>query len=105
MIGAWIGARPRAEVVAAFAAARVSLASIDSPTEVVRNPHFRARGSLLEVEDEGGQWTMAAPFPARAQDAGRIRWLGRELGVDNHAIYRDWLGLSSQELSGSAPPG
>jgi formyl-CoA transferase len=99
-IGAWIGARSCAEVVERCNAARVSLAAVDPPTEVARNPHFRARASLVEIEDDAtGRLTLAAPSPARASGAGRIRWLGRSLGADNDAVYRDWLGLDEDELA------
>jgi crotonobetainyl-CoA:carnitine CoA-transferase CaiB-like acyl-CoA transferase len=99
VIGGWIGERSCDAVVEAFTRARVSLAAVDAPTEVVRNPHFRARGSLVEVEDDdAGRLTLAAPSPARAADGGRVRWLGRALGADNDAVYRDWLGIAPGDL-------
>jgi crotonobetainyl-CoA:carnitine CoA-transferase CaiB-like acyl-CoA transferase len=92
LIGEWIGARRRDAVIAAFNAAGVSLAGVDGLLRVVANPHFRARGSLLEFEDQEAGWlTLASPLPGVA--GGHIRWLGRELGVDNDAVYREWLGM------------
>ncbi|HZR84984.1 MAG TPA: CoA transferase [Candidatus Binatia bacterium] len=100
IVAGWIAAHRCDEVVETLCRARVSVAAIDAPTEVVRNPHFRARASLVEVEDrEAGTLLTAAPSPARAADAGRIRWLGRPLGADNDAVYRGWLGVAPDELA------
>jgi crotonobetainyl-CoA:carnitine CoA-transferase CaiB-like acyl-CoA transferase len=100
IIAEWVGARPCDEVVEQFNAAGVSLAAVDGLLRVVANPHFRARRSLIEVADaEAGTITTAAPAPARAQEAGRIRHLGRARGADNHAVYCAWLGLSDNELA------
>jgi crotonobetainyl-CoA:carnitine CoA-transferase CaiB-like acyl-CoA transferase len=100
LIGAWIGARNAADVVDAFQASGVSLAAIDGLAQVLSNPHFRARGDLVEVEDEEiGRLVTAAPSPRRGAGRDAIRWLGRPLGSDNRAVYRDWLGLSEAELA------
>jgi crotonobetainyl-CoA:carnitine CoA-transferase CaiB-like acyl-CoA transferase len=100
IIAEWIAARPCDEVVEQFNAAGVSLAAVDGLLRVAVNPQVRARRSLIEVADaEAGTITTAAPSPARAQEPGRIRHLGRGRGADNRAVYRDWLGLSDNELA------
>jgi crotonobetainyl-CoA:carnitine CoA-transferase CaiB-like acyl-CoA transferase len=100
IVGGWIGARSCEEVVARCNEARVSLAAVDAPTQVARNPHLRARGSLVDVDDPAaGVLTVAAPSPARALSPGKIRWLGRDLGADNEAVYQRWLGLDGDELA------
>lgn len=100
IIAAWIGARNCEEVVAAFNAAGVSLAAVDGLLRVGANPHFRARGNLIDVaDDETGPLTIAAPSPRSHSAPGRIRHLGRGLGADNAAVYGDWLGLSRDRLA------
>jgi crotonobetainyl-CoA:carnitine CoA-transferase CaiB-like acyl-CoA transferase len=101
LLGEWIGARRCADVVDAFNAAGVSLAAVDGLGAVLRNPHFRARGSIVELEDEGGTIALAAPQPRGARDAarGRIDHLGGELGADNEAVYRDWLGCDAEQIA------
>ena len=99
IIDGWIGARGRDEVVRAFNEAGVSLAAVDGLLQVAANPHFRARGNLAEVTDEeAGLITTSAPSPVGLSEPGRIRHLGRALGVDNHAVYCDWLGLDEKEM-------
>jgi len=100
IIGAWIGARSLDVVVEAFNGANVSLAGVDGLLRVAANPHFRARGNLLEIDDpDAGRLTTAAPAPLRGNDPGRIRHLGRGRGADNGAVYREWLGMSEAELA------
>jgi len=67
---------------------------------VLANPHFRARGSLVDAADgDGGTMTVAAPSPQRSIDPGKIDHLGGALGADNDAIYREWLGCDATELA------
>jgi crotonobetainyl-CoA:carnitine CoA-transferase CaiB-like acyl-CoA transferase len=100
IVGSWIAARTRDQVVAALNAAGVSAAAVDGLRRVLRNDHFRARGSLVEAEDEGGERVVvAAPSPVRETEPGRIRWLGRVRGADNDRVYREWLGLTSAEVA------
>jgi len=100
LLGDWIAARPSAEVVAAFNEAGVSLAAVDGLGEVLRNPHFRARGSIVETADrEGGTLQTAAPLPRRAADPGRIEHLGGALGADNDTVFREWLGCDAEQLA------
>jgi crotonobetainyl-CoA:carnitine CoA-transferase CaiB-like acyl-CoA transferase len=100
IIGRWIAARTRDEVVDALNAAGVSAAAVDGLLRVLDNAHFRARGSIVEVEGEDGESIVAAaPSPLRNEGRGRIRWLGRGRGADNDAVYRGWLGLSAEELA------
>ena len=105
-IGGWIAARPCAEVVHAFNQAGISLAAVDGLLDVAANPHFRARGNLVEVTDpDAGPLTVTAPHPLCVQDPGRIEHLGRALGADNRAVYVDWLGLDDEQLAALAEDG
>jgi len=99
IVGGWIAAHPRDAVIAAADAARVSLAAIDDLPAVLANPQFRARPTLVEVDDpEIGTVTTAAPLPLRPDHPGTIRHLGRHRGADNVAVYRDWLRMDDAEL-------
>jgi crotonobetainyl-CoA:carnitine CoA-transferase CaiB-like acyl-CoA transferase len=96
VIGGWIATQPAAVAVEALVAARVSAAVVDDVPAVLANPHFRARGEIVSIDDPDlGATTTAAPALA---GLGTIRHLGRALGADNHAVYVDWLGLDDVEL-------
>lgn len=100
IIGEWIGARSRDEVVERFNAAGVSLAAVDGLLRVAANPQFHARESVVQIsDDDAGAITTAAPSPTRASKSGHIRHLGRTLGADNRSVYCDWLGLDEGELA------
>lgn len=97
LIGEWIGARSASTAIDTLVGARVSAAVVDDMTAVLANPHFRARDELVTVEDPAlGSITTARPGVG---GLGTIRHLGRELGADNEAVYRDWLGKNPSELA------
>jgi crotonobetainyl-CoA:carnitine CoA-transferase CaiB-like acyl-CoA transferase len=98
VIGAWVAARSAADAAAALVAGRVSAAMVDDVPGVLANPHFRARGDLVTVDDPLlGPITTAAPF---LTGHGTIRHLGRDLGADNASVYGEWLGMTTTELDG-----
>lgn len=68
--------------------------------EMLADPHFRARNSLVEVESERfGSLMMQNVFPRMSATQGEIRWPGpQELGAHNSEIYGQILGKSEEEL-------
>lgn len=93
IIGAWMRGRGADDAVEALVRAGVSAAVCDSLRGVAANPHFRARGELLAHGEGEDALTLAAPLAP-----GTIRWLGRDLGADNDAVYGRWLGLTGAEI-------
>jgi crotonobetainyl-CoA:carnitine CoA-transferase CaiB-like acyl-CoA transferase len=74
----------------------VSAAVVDDMPAVLANPHFRARGEIVSVDDSDlGATTTAAPALG---GLGTIRHLGRALGADNRTVYVDWLGIDDADL-------
>lgn len=97
LIDGWVGARTADIAVQVLVAARVSAAVVDDMPAVLANPHFRARGEVITVDDpELGPITTGRPGVG---DLGAIRHFGRALGADNEAIYREWLGADPSELA------
>jgi crotonobetainyl-CoA:carnitine CoA-transferase CaiB-like acyl-CoA transferase len=102
-IGTWIGARSADDTVATLVAARVSAATVDDTIAVLANPHFRARGDLVTIDDPIlGCLTLPAPFPS---GEGHVRHLGRALRADTDSVFRTWLGLSVTEVERLASTG
>ena len=78
-VSEWIGARPAAEVLAAFEEADAAIAPVLTPGEVVQDPHVVARESLVEVDGMPMQGVVAR----LSATPGSVRWAGRPLGADD----------------------
>ena len=84
-------------------AAEVPAGPIYSAAEMAADPHFRARDMLLDmevvVEGEAEKVLFPGVVPKLAQQPGRVRWLGPELGEHTVDVLTDLLELSSAEIS------
>ncbi len=102
-ISAFTSTRTLAEVMAVMVAAEVPAGPIYSAAEMTVDPHFRARDMLLdqEVAVDGEAETVLFPgvVPKLAQQPGRVRWLGPELGEHTVDVLTGLLELSSAEIS------
>ncbi len=97
-VAAWIGARNRDDVLAAFAAADAAIAPVYDVVDLLNDPQVRARGTIVDVPDEDlGHVKMQNVMFRLLETPGRIRWPGRRLGQDNHAVYGE-LGLDEADL-------
>jgi crotonobetainyl-CoA:carnitine CoA-transferase CaiB-like acyl-CoA transferase len=68
------------------------------PADMISDPHFRARRSLVEVADpEHGSIVMPAVVPRLSETPGRVRWAGPELGEHTDAVLRD-AGLTPSDV-------
>src|SRR5690606_4487718 len=50
VVATWIGARPLVEVLAAFEAAEAAAAPVYTMADIARDPHYRARGTVVELD-------------------------------------------------------
>ncbi|WP_185995272.1 CaiB/BaiF CoA transferase family protein [Nocardioides campestrisoli] len=99
MVGSWIAARSREEVVATFTEAGAAIAPIYSARDLVEDPHVRETQMLVEVEDDdlgpvlqhNVMWRMSGT-------PGGIRFPGRALGQDTDEVLGA-LGLQEEELA------
>src|SRR5262249_19535841 len=93
-IAEWVGSLPAAEAVRRLVAARVSAAVVDDLPHVLENPHFRARGAIVDVADDAlGVVPMAGPLPTGSPRAA-IRHPGRGVAADEDEVFRRWLCLA-----------
>jgi formyl-CoA transferase len=66
--------------------------------DMLRDPHFAARGSIVRVTDPTfGELAMQNVAPRLSETAGSVRWTGPPLGHHNDEVYRT-LGLGSDEI-------
>jgi crotonobetainyl-CoA:carnitine CoA-transferase CaiB-like acyl-CoA transferase len=99
LVAQWVGANCASDVLDALLAARVPAAPVNDMAAIATDPHIRARGDLVAVDDaELGPVTMVAPVPRLVATPGAIRWTGPSLGAHNDDVYRGMLGLGDGEL-------
>jgi crotonobetainyl-CoA:carnitine CoA-transferase CaiB-like acyl-CoA transferase len=78
----WVGARPAADVLAAFERAHAAAAPVMTMADIAADPHYRAREAVTEVDGVPMQGLVAR----LSATPGRIRWAGRPLGADTDEV-------------------
>ena len=87
LVAGWMRRRTAAEAEAELAAKGVAACRVYTVGETLADPHYRARGTLADVPDEGlGDVTMQAPVPRMSRTPGRIRSAGTRLGRDTASV-------------------
>jgi crotonobetainyl-CoA:carnitine CoA-transferase CaiB-like acyl-CoA transferase len=97
-VAAWIGARSRAEVLAAFDEAEAAAAPVYDAADILADPHLRTTGAIATVEDdELGPIVMTGPVARLSATPATIRFAGGRHGADTDRVLGE-LGLSIAEL-------
>ena len=94
-IAAWTCNLAAREAEALLEAAEVPCSRLYDIADCANDPHFRARGMVLPVQDPllGEVLHPAPPFRLNGvASAEMIRWTGREAGADNDHVFHDLLG-------------
>ena len=67
--------------------------------DIFKDPHYNARETIAQDEDEDlGSVAMAAIVPRLSATPGRIRHAGRKLGADTEAVLSKLAGLKADEI-------
>lgn len=75
-------------------------ARIYNMADIFADPHYRARGMLVETQDQQGEAvTLAGIVPRLSENPGEIRWPGRDIGSDTVDVLHDLAGLSESDIS------
>jgi crotonobetainyl-CoA:carnitine CoA-transferase CaiB-like acyl-CoA transferase len=96
----WTASLPADDLVERMQRSEVPCSPIYSIADIFRDPHYRARQTLVGVEHPvAGRLAMPAVVPRLSRTPGEVRWPGRELGEDTDAILGGELGLDGAELA------
>jgi len=85
LVGDWIGARPSAEVLAAFDEAQAAIAPVYTMADLLADPHAVDREVVVEVDGV----RMQGPAARLSRTPGHIRHAGRPLGADTEAVLEE----------------
>lgn len=98
-VGTWIGARPTAQVVAAFEDAHAAIAPVYDIRGIVSDPQYEALGTIQTVpDDELGPVQMQNVLFRLSQTPGAIRWAGRRHGEDTVAVLNE-IGVTPEQVA------
>lgn len=78
----WVAKRTLDEVLHAFDEAEAAIAPVMTMADIAKDPHYRFRGSIVEVDGVQMQGLVAR----LSETPGAIRWAGRPLGADTDEI-------------------
>ncbi len=97
-ISAWSTQRPIEEVLRVLEAAEVPAGRIYSVADIVADPHYQARGMILDAQLPGGVETkMPGVVPKLSETPGVINWQGPSLGQHTQAVLTE-LGLNESAI-------
>jgi formyl-CoA transferase len=101
LIAAWTREHTVAEVERAMIEAGVPAGKTYRAADMLADPHFQARESIIEVEHpRWGQLPMQNVFPRLSATPGRVRRTASQtVGQDNAEVYGERLGLSAADLA------
>jgi formyl-CoA transferase len=107
LIADWTRTHTIAEVEALMIEHSVPAGMIYTAAEMLADPHFEARETLVEVDsDRWGKFKMQNSFPRLSETPGGIRSLApTEIGQDNASVYGKLLGLDETALAELAERG
>src|SRR5690606_34263540 len=98
-IEGWTRRHPIAQVLAALEAAEVPAGRIYSVADIVADPHYQARGMLLDSQlPDGTPVRMPGIVPKLSATPGRVDWQGPALGEHTDAL-RAGIGLGEDDIA------
>lgn len=98
IVAAWCAAQPLVAIAERLERHEVPFTKVYSIADVIADPHFRARGALMELHDpELGAIPAPAVVPRFVGRTADVTAVGPRTGQDNVAVYGA-LGLAREEL-------
>lgn len=99
IIADWVKSKTMADAMAALVAADIPASPLMSVADIAADPHYRERGTLMEVDDEDyGRILMAAPIPRMSDTPGQVRTLGPALGSGTERVLSELLKMDKSEI-------
>jgi crotonobetainyl-CoA:carnitine CoA-transferase CaiB-like acyl-CoA transferase len=99
-IADWTRQRDLDDIERTLQGAAVPAMRIYTMADIFRDPHYAARGALIDAADpDGGTVKMANVVPRLSLTPGRVRHAGaRRVGLDTRRVLHDVAGLSAAQI-------
>ena len=105
-VSAWTRTLDMEDLVRELDEREVPVSPINSIADIFRDPHFEARGSIVEVDDPVlGPTKMPGVVPRLSDSPGRVERLAPALGEHNEEVYGELLGLAAADLAALSDQG
>ncbi|MDR7410902.1 MAG: CoA transferase [Armatimonadota bacterium] len=99
-IAQWVRSLPAEELLGVLDRHGVPCGPVYNAAEVLADPHYRARGALVEVDNPGvGRVTMQGPVPRLAETPLPVPGPAPELGEHTDHVLKELLGLSAEDVA------
>jgi crotonobetainyl-CoA:carnitine CoA-transferase CaiB-like acyl-CoA transferase len=96
----WTRARAYDELHEALDQAAVPNGPIYNAADIVRDPHYHARGMFEDVDiGEGEKVKLPTLIPKLSETPGKTEWAGPPLGAHNREVYGGLLGMSDEQIA------
>lgn len=97
----WIAERPLEECLRVMHKLEVVASPIYTVEDILADETFRERENVVTIDDPDlGKVRMQNVVPRLTNHAGSVWRTAPALGEDNDLVYRDYLGMSDEELAG-----
>jgi len=99
IIGDWVKNYTAVEIMQLLEKAEVPCEKVNNIADLAEDAHMRQREAIIEYDDyEYGKILVPGIVPKLKNFPGQINFLGAKLGEYNQEIYKELLGLSSEEI-------
>ncbi len=106
IIADWTRTRSAEALLTLLHDAGVPAGRIYTARDMFTDPHFAARDAIVRLaHPEFGALPMQNVFPRLSETPGAVRHIGPELGEHTDQVYRELLGLGTEELTELAEQG
>ncbi|MEJ2862109.1 CaiB/BaiF CoA transferase family protein [Actinomycetospora flava] len=99
LVAAWTSTQSADAVLAHLEEHGVPAGPIYRAREMLADPHFAARRSILSMADPRfGEFPMQGVFPRLSGSPGEVHWLGPELGEHTDEVLTERLGYTPEAV-------
>ena len=99
LVARWTTQHTIATLESVLAGANVPATRIFTIADIFGDPHYRARGAIVNApDDELGEVAMAAVVPRLSETPGAVRHAGHRVGQDTRRVLADLLGFSAARI-------